>query len=516
MLTALTSRSIGQRLGLVLSLVLLVSFVGSGLGYRALSRVAEENKEMLENSLTSERLASDWYRNITNGAARTSAVAVSKDPALADFFAPVSAESSKQSGELQKRLKESLNTPEELAMFDKVSEARKAYLSSRDAVFAAKKAGDDAKAQQAFEGQFVPANKQFLELMDKLLQTQRQELDAAAARAQDANVSARIALAVFSVFALIVGAGLSLWLTRSITRPLNQAADTADAIANFDLTRHIEVRGQDETGRLLRSLQQMQAALLKLIGEVRGSTDSITTASAEIATGNMDLSQRTEQTASHLQQAAASMTQLTGTVRQTTDAATTANQLASSAAEVAQRGGQVVSQVVSTMDDISNSSRRISDIIGTIDGIAFQTNILALNAAVEAARAGEQGRGFAVVAGEVRSLAQRSAQAAGEIRALIGSSTHQVTQGVDHIHTAHQGVDSILGHVGQMSSALDEMNTATREQTLAVDQVAAAVRQIGDEATHASIDVEQTTEAATRLNRQADELMDLVAQLKVG
>ena len=212
MLTTLTSgRSIGQRLGLVLSLVLLVSFVGSGLGYRALSRVAEENKEMLESSLTSERLASDWYRNITNGAARTSAVAVSKDPALADFFAPVSAESSKQSGELQKRLKESLTTPDELAMFDKVSEARKAYLSSRDAVFAAKKAGDDAKAQQAFEGQFVPANKQFLELMDKLLQTQRQELDAAAARAQDANVSARIALAVFSVCALIVGIGLSVF-----------------------------------------------------------------------------------------------------------------------------------------------------------------------------------------------------------------------------------------------------------------------------------------------------------------
>jgi methyl-accepting chemotaxis protein len=171
---------------------------------------------------------------------------------------------------------------------------------------------------------------------------------------------------------------------------------------------------------------------------------------------------------------------------------------------------------VDTVECIAATSQQMGEIIGVIDGLSFQTNILALNAAVEAARAGDAGRGFAVVAAEVRSLAQRSAKAAGEIRELIGNSTLQVTQGVAHIHTAHQGVDSILGHVGQMSSALDEMNTATREQTLAVDQVAAAVRQIGDEATHASIDVEQTTAAATRLNRQADELMALVARLKVG
>ena len=227
------------------------------------------------------------------------------------------------------------------------------------------------------------------------------------------------AVAVLLAIAIVVP--LTLINMRSICRPLTQAQALAASIAQGDLTCSVPVEGRDESAQLMQALFEMQASLRQLVGEVRNSTNSISTASSEIAIGNQDLSQRTEQTANNLQQAAASMEQLTGTVKQSADSARQANQLASSAAEVAARGGSVVSQVVATMDEINAASKKISDIIGVIDGIAFQTNILALNAAVEAARAGEQGRGFAVVAGEVRSLAQRSAQAAREIKSLIGA-----------------------------------------------------------------------------------------------
>ena len=510
-----SGRSIGSRLTIVLSLVLLISFVGSGMGYWALSRVAAENKDMYESSLTNERLASDWYRNVTNGAARTTAVAVSKDPALAQFFTQASTESSKQSGELQKQLETRLTSDSEKALFAKLGEVRKAYLSSRDAVYAAKKAGDVDKAQQIFESQFQPAVTQFQDAMKVMVQSQRDELDAAAQRAQQANDTARIGLVVFSLCALGVGIALAVWLTRSITRPLHEAAEVADAIANFDLTRRFEAHGQDETGRLLRSLQQMQAALLKLIGEVRGSTDSISTASAEIATGNMDLSQRTEQTASHLQQAAASMTQLTGTVRQTADAATTANQLASSAAEVAERGGAVVAEVVSTMDQISQSSRKISDIIGTIDGIAFQTKILALNAAVEAARAGEQGRGFAVVAGEVRSLAQRSAEAAKEIKSLIGASVDSVESGARLVADAGSTMNEIVASVQRVSDIIGEISAASREQSDGIDQINAAVGQLDQMTQQNAALVEEAASAAESLKDQSGRLSGAIGVFRL-
>jgi methyl-accepting chemotaxis protein len=503
-------KSIGHRLTVVLSLVLLIAFLGSGIGYWALSRVAAENKQMFENSLAAERVATDWYRNITNGVNRTTAIAVSTDPNLSKFFATISADSTKQSSEYQKKLNELMSTPKEKAMFDKLGEARKGYLSSRDAVYAARQAGDPAQAQQIFESKFQPSATQFQETIKELVQTQREELDAAAKRAEETNHTARIALIAFGVCALAVGAALSLWLTRSITGPLNEAVSVANAIANFDLTNTITPRSDDETGQLLRALQSMQSALLRLIGEVRGSTDSISTASAEIASGNMDLSSRTEQTASNLQQAAASMTQLTGTVRQTADAASTANQLANSAAEVAQRGGVVVGQVVSTMEDISTSSRRINDIIGVIDGIAFQTNILALNAAVEAARAGEQGRGFAVVASEVRSLAQRSAEAAKEIKTLIGASVERVESGSRLVQDAGTTMNEIVASVRRVNDIIGEIGAATREQSDGIDQINAAVSQLDQMTQQNAALVEEAASAAESLKDQSTRLAGAV------
>lgn len=499
-------RSIGQRLAVVLGVVLLIAFLGSGIGYWALHRVAVETKDMFAQSLASERLATDWYRNITNGVNRTSAIAVSTDPQLAQFFAASAAESTKQSGELQKQLEVLLDAPDERVLFDKLSQARKTYLSSRDAVTQAKKAGDSDKARQLFDAEFSPAAVVFQDAIKAVVQSQRDKLDAAAQRVDETNRQARWALVVFGVCALIVGGTLSVWLRRSITQPLREAVSVAEAIARFDLSSKITTQAQDETGQLLHALHSMQVSLTRLISSVRQSTDSIGTASSEIASGNMDLSSRTEQTASNLQQAAASMMQLTGTVRQTADSAATANQLASSAATVAQRGGQVVSQVVSTMDEISASSRRIGDIIGTIDGIAFQTNILALNAAVEAARAGEQGRGFAVVAGEVRSLAQRSAEAAKEIKGLIGASVERVESGSRLVQDAGTTMGEIVASVQRVTDIIGEITAAAQEQRDGIDQINLAVTQLDQMTQQNAALVEEAASAAESLKDQSTRL----------
>jgi methyl-accepting chemotaxis protein len=497
MIHLVAGRSIGQRLGVVLGLVLLIAFVGSGLSYLALGRVAAETDVMLNQDLAAERVASDWYRNITNGVNRTSAIAVSADPSLAQFFAATSAESTRQSGELQKRLDGYMVTPDERRMFDTLSEARKGYLSSRDAVAASKKSGDAEKAREIFDRDFQPAAGRFQEAIQAIVQHKRSLLDEAALQLDATNRRARTALLVFSLVALGLGAWFAVALTRSITRPLQGAAEVADAIAHFNLTRPVPAGGRDETGKLLGSLGGMQAQLLKLIGD------------------NHDLSARTEQTASNLQEVAASMTQLTGTVRQTADSAMTANQLSSSAAETAQRGGSVMGQVVATMGEISESSRRIADIIGTIDGIAFQTNILALNAAVEAARAGEQGRGFAVVASEVRSLAQRSAEAAKEIKTLIGASVERVESGSRLVEDAGGAMTEIVASVQRVADIIGEISAASREQSDGIQQVNAAIGQLDQMTQQNAALVEESAAAAESLKEQSQRLAGAISVFRL-
>ncbi|OWQ46784.1 hypothetical protein CDL60_13265 [Roseateles noduli] len=508
--------SIGRRLGLVQALVLVIALIGSAMGYLGLSRVAAQTEAMYQETIVTERVASDWYRNVYNGGTRTTAIAVSADPALATFFAEQAAESTKSSTELQTRMDKLLDSPEERAAFDRVIELRKAYIKVRDTITEAKKQGDPARAKQLFDEQFKPAAAAYLESIRVIAQQQRDQLDTALKALSDTNARARTALVVFGLVALAAGGALAVWLTRSITRPLAQAAEVADAISRFDLTRRIETTSGDETGQLLRSLSEMQGALVRLIGEVRGSTDSIGTASAEIATGNMDLSARTEQTASNLQQAAASLTQLTGTVRQTADAATTANQLAGSAAETAQRGGAVMGQVVATMGEISDSSRRIADIIGTIDGIAFQTNILALNAAVEAARAGEQGRGFAVVASEVRSLAQRSAQAAKEIKTLIATSVERVDSGSRLVSDAGTTMNDIVTSVQRVTDIIAEIRAASQEQSDGINQVNAAVGHLDQMTQQNAALVEEAASAAESLKDQSNRLSTAIAVFRLN
>jgi methyl-accepting chemotaxis protein len=297
---------------------------------------------------------------------------------------------------------------------------------------------------------------------------------------------------------------------------LHAATEAAEAIARFDLTHPIPSGGSDDVGRLLTALEATQRSLQKIIGDMRSAADSIGTASAEIATGNLDLSQRTEQTASNLQNAASSMSELTGTVKQTADAAMTANQLASSAASVAQRGGEAVSQVVATMDEISQSSRKINDIIGVIDGIAFQTNILALNAAVEAARAGEQGRGFAVVASEVRSLAQRSAGAAKEIKTLISASVERVDSGTQQVQAAGSTMTEIVASVQRVTDIIGEISAAAREQSEGIAVVNGSVVQLDQMTQQNAALVEESAAAAESLREQSARMADAISVFKLS
>ena len=317
---------------------------------------------------------------------------------------------------------------------------------------------------------------------------------------------------------LLVGAavfGFVQWLARSMRRRLRDAENALQAIASGDLAVTLNVERLDEVGRLSQAIERTRDGWSGLMAQVRASTDSISTASGEIASGNADLSARTEQAASNLQQTASSMEQLTGTVKQTADSAHTANQLASSACSVAQRGGEVVTQVVCTMDEINASSKKIADIIGVIDGIAFQTNILALNAAVEAARAGEQGRGFAVVAGEVRSLAQRSAEAAKEIKALIGTSVDKVEVGAKLVQDAGTTMNEIVASVKRVSDIIGEITAAASEQSSGIGQVNTAVTQLDGMTQQNAALVQQSGAAAGALKEHAAKLTAMVSGFRL-
>jgi methyl-accepting chemotaxis protein len=324
------------------------------------------------------------------------------------------------------------------------------------------------------------------------------------------------AIALGTVFALVIGILASIWITRSITRPLNTGLAFANQVAAGDLTATIEVTSNDEFGRLLGALKAMNENLTRMVSGIRLSAESIHKAAEEVASGNTDLSQRTEEQASTLEETAASMEELTSAVNENTQSAGNANVLAKQANQVAARGGEVVSAVVTTMNEIRQSSKKIGDIIGVIDGIAFQTNILALNAAVEAARAGEQGRGFAVVAAEVRSLAQRSAGAAKEIKTLIGDSVQKVDTGTQQVEDAGKTMSEIVASVEKVTANIDQISSASREQASGIGQVNSAVSQMDQVVQKNAAVVLQAAAAAELMQANAQELVQLVSVFKLG
>ncbi|SFD74774.1 methyl-accepting chemotaxis protein [Paracidovorax konjaci] len=356
--------------------------------------------------------------------------------------------------------------------------------------------------------EFAEADKLLAQLDDAL----RKEVAEVTERQQTVSQQTKWLFALAVVITVLVVVPLTLLNMNSICRPLVEARRMAQAIAGGDLSQRLHVEGRDEVADLQRSLQGMQQGLSALVSQVRDASGSIATASQEIASGNQDLSSRTEQTASNAQEAVASLSELTGTVQQTASSSQVANQLVASASGIATRGGNVVEQAVASMHEISASSRKISDIIGLIDSIAFQTNILALNAAVEAARAGEQGRGFAVVAGEVRNLAQRSAQAASEIKGLISSSVTAVNGGVRHVEDAGAAMKEIVESVQRVSDIIGEINSAASEQSAGIGQVNGSVGEIDRMTQQNAALVEQSAAAAESLREQAARLSQVVQQ----
>jgi methyl-accepting chemotaxis protein len=513
----LSHMRIGTRLAVGFAVVLLLAILATSVALVNARANAAATKQMMEKPLAKERIVSDWYVLIYSAIARTALIARSTDETLSDTFADVIAASTKRGGELLGTIKELLVSEEEKNMYEASVAFRNQYQKAKTDIMNAKKAGNAAEAERVFKDVFTPAATAYQNKVKDLLSLQRKAIDDTAHAIDAANDRSNMLLMVLAVLMVSIGSIAAWIISRSITVPLQSAVDIASTVAAGDLTTHFSGESsKDEIGDLMTALKGMNDSLRNVVSQVQVGTNTIATASNEIAAGNMDLSQRTEEQASSLEETASSMEELTSTVRQNAENAKQANQLAQAASDVAERGGTIVGQVVDTMGNIDASARKIVDIIGVIDGIAFQTNILALNAAVEAARAGEQGRGFAVVASEVRNLAQRSAGAAKEIKELIGNSVEQVDIGAKLVQQAGSTMDDVVASVRRVTDIMGEITSASSEQSIGIDQVNTAITQMDQVTQQNAALVEQAAAAAASMQEQAARLADVASSFKLG
>jgi methyl-accepting chemotaxis protein len=507
---------IGARLGLAFGAVLALAAMLTVVGTLRLQQVVGAAADM-DAVIRLARLSDRWLADTRINRALTEARVRVVDAQDRDRINAKMKANSADITAIDEELQRLIVGAEGKALLDKLNAQRKAYTVARKELFALKDGGtaDAAAIERAADAGMNPALAAYETAAGDLAAYQKRMFDDAKAHVEDVAASGRRLLAGVGVAAVLLGAALAWWLTRSITGPLRRAVAVANAVAQGDLSSRIEAESRDETGELMAALQTMNTNLNALVTRVRSGADTIATAAVEIAKGNHDLSARTEAQAGALEESASSMEELTGTVRQNAENARQGNEMAASASGVAARGGDVVAQVVATMGAIDASSKKIVDIIGVIDGIAFQTNILALNAAVEAARAGEQGRGFAVVANEVRTLAQRSAAAAREIKELIGDSVDKVATGSRLVGEAGTTMQEVVASVRRVSNIMAQISSASNEQSAGIEQVGAAIHQMDQVTQQNAALVEEAAAATESMQEQARSLAEAVSVFKL-
>ncbi|WP_395010804.1 methyl-accepting chemotaxis protein [Undibacterium sp.] len=511
----LNSFLIRTRLWIGFGTLLLIILAMLAFNTHRLSSIAKQSTELLAQDVSALEDAMEVAKLMQENGRRVSALFLTRDQNVRKEHYQAIDQNKKSIIQLLERLAKQENNSNRKSLIDTARISNESFVSTFVKAADSLELDDIDAAENQMNGAVFPALKKANDAMKAIVDYQRKKMQTEEA-AINSDVSFSIKLMILvGIVASAIGALLAYWITRSITVPLNEAITIATRVAQGDLTAVFDNKAQDETGQLLDALAHMNKNLIDTIQQVNSSVETIATASGQIAAGNADLSSRTESQASSLEETASSMEELTSTVKQNADNSRQANSMALKASDVAVKGGQVVGNVVHTMNSIKDSSKKIVDIIGVIDGIAFQTNILALNAAVEAARAGEQGRGFAVVASEVRSLAQRSASAAKEIKELINDSVTKIDDGSRLVDDAGKTMDEIVASVKYVADIMSEITAASQEQSSGIEEVNVAITHIDEMTQQNAALVEQAAAAAESMQDEAQALSQAVAVFKL-